>query len=293
MRRLMNGGDHSCRMSARRGDAAKVIIITVCVFAMILLLLCVGAGVYGYVLFQKNFGRALVESPADIQKMTTEITDIDIPSQFTPVMGSAFLGMKNVNYAWNPEAKAIATESWQENRGPLMPMLHMMEMASEPSLITDADFQIDEFERTSAKALYVEFTQVEKEFDIRGRKCEFLFVTGRPKEGAFENPEMPYEEIDEEEMKAEEAGEEEKPAGAEDTPADATAPTEGPEATPVPAEPIAEDEKPKKKEVPSMPAVRTVTGKFPGKSGPTTIEIRIPADGSDEDLLLKIIQSIR
>lgn len=293
MRRLMNSGNHTTTVSARRGDAAKVIIITVCVFALILLLLCVGAGVYGYVLFQRNFGRALVESPADIQKMTTEITEIDIPSQFTPVMGSAFLGMKNVNFAWNPEGKAITTESWQETRGPLMPVLNLMEMASEPSLITDADFQIDDFLRTSAKALYVEFTQVEKEFDIRGRKCQFLFVTGRPKEGAFENPELLYEEIDEEEMKAEEAAEKEMPTPTEDTPADATAPTEAPQTTPVPAEPITENEKPKTQEVTSMPAVRTVTGKFPGKSGPTTIEIRIPAEDSDEDLLLKIIQSIR
>lgn len=66
---------------------------------MILLMLCVGAGVYGYVLFQRNFGRMVVQSPADLRKLTTEITDIEIPPQFTPIMGSAIFGMKSVNYA--------------------------------------------------------------------------------------------------------------------------------------------------------------------------------------------------
>ncbi len=274
--------------STRRGDAAKVIIITVCVFAMTVLMLCVGAGVYGYVLFQRNFGRAMVQAPADVQKITAEITDITIPPQFTPVMGSAILGMKTVNYAWNPNAVPMTMNTWNQTHDALMPMLHLMEMASEESLMTDKDFEINSYLKKALKSQYVEFTENVQEFTIRGRKCQFLFVTGHPKEGAFE--EEMYDEADEEEMAAEDQSVEAATTPIivmNDKPADATALSEVPTDTP------AEAAKPAVPAEKVLPAVRTVTGQFPGKSGGTTITIRVPVDGSDDDLLLKIIQSIR
>ena len=277
----------------RRGDAAKVIIITVCVFAMIMMLLCVGAGVYTYVLFQRNFGRAIVQTPAELQKLTTEITEITIPPQFTPIMGSAIFGMKTVTYTWNPAGKTITLDNWQESQDSTQSMLNLMEMSTDTAT-GDGDFKIAPREKKVTTQQYTEHKQVVREYEIRGKKCEFLFVTGKPIEGAFED-EMLFDEADEEEMMAEEEGSAKatpaqvEPAKPDDSaPADATKPADAsepvtptPGTTPVP-----------KTNGPALPAVRTVTGKFPGKSGPTTITIRVPAEGTTLELLEGIIQSI-
>lgn len=279
------------RNSSRRGDAVKVIIITVCVFVMIMLLLCGGAGIYGYVWFQKNFSRLIVQTPADIQKITAEITDIDIPPQFTPIMGSAVFGMKTVTYAWNPKAVPLTMTTWNNAADPLHPMFNLVETTTEQSTATGKDFQIPDYQQKALSSQYVEFTHSIQEFTIRGHKCQFLFVTGRPKEGAFEGEEMLYDELDEEEMMVDE-----KPASetsntsAEDKPADAAIPDASPAATPTEA--TAEPSKPTEPATKALAAVRSVSGQFPGKSGAAMITIRIPAEGSDEDVLLKIIQSI-
>lgn len=276
------------RNSYRRGDAAKVIIITVCVFLMIMLMLCVGGGIYGYILFQRNFGRIAITTPADVQQLTTEITDIDLPPQFTPVVGSALMGIKTVNYAWNPEGKPITSENWHQHQGDAMHMLNLMEMAGQ-----DQRFRVAQVQLKALKSQYTDYTSNTQEFTIRGKKCEFLFVTGHPTLGAFDD-EMLYEEIDEERMMEEDAAA--KPADSTQTEA-GTAPVDPAspptEAKPAPAEtaPAATDA-PAAPADPPLPKVRTVQGSFPGKSGHCTITIRIPADGTDEELLLKIIQSI-
>lgn len=280
--------------ASRRGDAAKVVIITVCVFLMIMLMLCVGGGIYGYVLFQRNFGRIAITTPADVQKLTTEITDIDLPSQFTPVLGSAFLTMKSVNYAWNPEGKTITSENWHEHRGDSMHMLNLTEMDGERGL-QDQNFRIAQVQIKSLKSQYTDFTNDTREYTIRGKKCEFLFVTGNPTLGAFDD-EMIYDEADEERIMEEEAAA--NPAEPAEKPVDAAPPQEGTapvdptsppsEAAAAPAEPA-----PSAPAGPPLPKVRTVTGSFPGKSGYCTITIRIPAEGTDDEVLPKIIQSIR
>ncbi len=287
MQRFQIHRSPSVLMPSRRGDAAKVIIITVCAFAMIMLMLCVGAGFYGYVLFQRNLGRAVVQAPADIRKLTTEITDIDIPPQFTPLMGSAIFGMKSVNYTWNPQGKPANLANPGQTYDPLQPMLHIMEMATGSADMKDEDFKINPYQQKALKSQYVDFTQNVQEFTIRGRKCQFLFVTGQPREGAFDD-EAVYDEIAEEEMLADENTT--TPAAAENKPADATAIPETP-ATPS-ADATAEVPQPVDPAAKVLPSVRTVTGQFPGKSGSTTITIRVPVEGSDEDVLLKIIQSL-
>lgn len=287
------------RAGHRRGDAAKVIIITVCVFLMIMLMLCVGGGVYGYILFQRNFGRIAMTTPADVQKLTTEITDIDLPPQFTPVLGSALMGMKNVNYAWNPEGKTITSENWHEHRGDTLPMLNIMEMAGEHAS-QEQSFRVSQVHLKALKSQYSDYTSNTQEFTIRGKKCEFLFVTGHPKLGAFDD-EMMYDEIDEERMMEEESAA--KPAEPAEKPAEAAPMREGTapvdpaspatEAASAPAETApATNEAPAAPAGPPLPKVRTVNGSFPGKSGHCTITIRIPADGTDDELLVKIIQSI-
>jgi hypothetical protein len=284
--------------AARRGDAAKVIIITVCVFAMILMLLCVGGGVAGYFWIKSNFGRVALTAPADVQKLTTEITDITIPPQFTPLTGSAIFGMKTVMYAWNPTNKPLTLQNWGQSQDDMHSQLNLMEMGNTESVAAN-DFKIAHYEKDALKQQYGEFTDTVREFDIRGHKCEFLFVTGRPKEGAFED-EMIFDEADEAVMAEEDKATTDKPAETPKT--DEPAATESPmptdaNATP-PAETTSTETKPAeepKADKPAeklLPAVHSVTGKFPGKSGPTTITIRIPAEGADEDLLLKIIQSI-
>lgn len=292
-----NPAGHPSMHANRRGDAAKVIIITVCAFAMIMMLLCIGAGVYGYVLFQRNFGRMVVQNPVEIQKVATEITDITIPPEFTPIMGSAFVVMKTVTYAWNPTGKALTLENWQQSQDATQSMLTLMEMSSDTAT-RDADFKIGSVQKKVLAKQYTEHEQVVREYDIRGKKCEFLFVTGRPIEGAFED-EMLFDETDEEEMMEEEEAAATKPATGEpapEKPADAAAPADAADpATPTekPVEPApVETTTPPKADGPVLPAVRTVTGRFPGKSGPTTITIRIPAEGTSPDLLEGIIKSI-
>lgn len=294
MRRLTSDDQPVVTIPGRRGDAAKIIIITVCVFAMIVLLFCVGIGVYGYVWVQRNFARAMVTAASDINKITGEITDIAIPPQFTPVMGSAFLGMKSVNYAWNPDGKHITMENWHESQGPLLPMLSLMETGgTSPPSVIDQDFQIPEYKINVLKSQYVDYKHEVKEFTIRGRKCQFLFVTGRPKEGALED-EMLFDEAEEAMLDEDDkASTEGKPAVTEDKPADATAPAEAPATAPTETPP-AETAKPAEAEAKPLPPVRSVSGTFPGKSGsPANLEIRVPAEGTDEDFLLKIIQSIK
>lgn len=288
--------------SHRRGDAAKVIIITVCAFAMIMMLLCIGAGVYGYVLFQRNFGRMVVQNPIEIQKVTTEITDITIPGEFTPIMGSAMFVMKTVTYAWNPTAKPLTLENWQQSQDSMQSVLMLMEMSSDTAT-RDADFKISSVQKKVLAKQYTEHEHVIREYDIRGRKCEFLFVTGRPIDGAFDD-EMLFDEADEEEMMEEEEAAASKPAITETVPekpvdaapadaANPVAPTETPVEVekPVEAAPV-ETTTPPKADGPPLPAVRTVTGRFPGKSGPVTITVRIPAEGTSPDLLEGIIKSI-
>ncbi len=282
--------------ASRRGDAAKVIIITVCAFGMIMLLLCAGAGIYGYVVIQRNLARMVVQTPAELRTLSAEITDIEIPPQFTPVVGSAMFGMKSVNYAWNPAGKPLTAENWHESQDELLSMLSLMEMMDDSNVGND-DFTIPSYQKKVVKKQYAESEVSLKEFQIRGRKCEFLFVTGRAREGAFED-EMLFDEVDEEEMAAEEQAvvQPDKPA-ADPAAVDAAKPDDAAPAssetgatTPAATEPVPATVVTAEK---LLPAVRSVTGSFPGKSGPTTISIRVPADTTDEDFLLKIIQSIR
>lgn len=270
--------------ASRRGDAAKVIIITVCVFAMVMLLLCVGSGFYAYLQFQKNFSRAVVETPADIRQLTTEITDIDIPPQFMPLMGSAIFGMKNVNYVWNPTGKPVSLHN-QPSADPLQPMLNLIEIAAVMDDGGRTNYQIQPHQQSVLKHQYTDFEQKTQEFTIRGEKCQFLFVTGRPKAGAFDDEELLMDEAEEEAMNAEEAAATQPaPAATSDPPADATTVVDTPASAVT-----ATEEKPASQ---TLPAVRTVTGQFPGKSGPTAITIRVPVEGSDEEVLQKIIESI-
>lgn len=266
------------RTMSRRGDAAKVIIITVCAFVMILLLLCGGAGYYAYVLFQRNLGRAVVQSPAEIRQLTTEITDIEIPPEFRPTMGSAIFGMKTVNYEWK------STGTPKPVADPLPPMLHMMEFAADSDEAAVTDYTIQPYQQADLKEQYVDFEHHVQDYTIRGQVCQFLFVTGRPKEGAFDDEEMLMDEAAPETAKPEATAVTSE--SVEEKPADAATVVDG---GPVPdAEAVVATEVPVK----ALPAVRTVTGEFPGKSGSATITIRVPVEGSDEDLLKKIIQSI-
>lgn len=294
----------------RQGDALKVVLITIAVIFVIGFLACAGGGFYMYLQFQKHLGRAIISNPQEIRKLSAEIVDLDIPTEFTPAMGSAIFGMKNVHYAWNPTNQPIAVDDFSSISDQSKGLLTLTEMpqteGSDPDLGPDEDVNWETSDEL-LKHQYSEYTKTERELTIRGKKCKFTLIVGR---------QWPVSTLDMEEESAmvddpfkadppavvaatdptTEPAPSTNPAPATD-PAATTEPAPATDPATTPAEtatekPAVPEEAPLDRGEP-LPAMRTVTGSFPSKGGQATINIRVPADGTTDEMLWKILQSIR
>jgi hypothetical protein len=280
----------------RQGDALKVVLITLGVIFLLGVLACAGGGFYVYFQFQKYLGRAIITDPLEIKKLSTEIVDLDLPAEFTPVMGSAIFGLKSVHYAWNPSKQAIKADDWDGANDASTGALIITEMPQDPAATGNAEPDLESDEdlewETSDEYLkerYAEFTKTERALTLRGKTCKFTLIVGR---------QWPLTEIAQADDPAMvEAGPvttEPQPAVAADNPA--TDPASQPATDPATAP---ETEKPEAPVAPPvnrgepLPAMRAVTGTFPSKGGQATIRLRVPAEGTTDDLLWKILQSIR
>ncbi len=295
----------------RQGDALKVVLITIGVIFVIGFLACAGGGFYVYWQFQKHLGRAVITDPLEIKKMSAEIVDLDVPSEFTPAMGSAIFGMKNVHYAWNPTNQPIATDDWSSVSDQSKGLLTLTEMPQDPQapVVSDPDFDEDEsmdWETSDdyLKEYYSEYTKTERALTIRGKTCKFTLIVGR------RWPELTLDMDEEAVMVDDPFNEDVKPEVAATDPTNAPATEPAPATNTAPATdpavpPETVTEIPGDTEKPAAPAaapidrgeplppMRTVTGSFPSKGGQGTINIRVPVDGTTDDMLWKILQSIR
>ena len=308
----------------RRGNAAKVILITLGITFFIFLLACMGLGVAGYFWFKKNFGQALVSDPQEINKMLTEMTDVTIPPEFTPYRGSALFGMKQVTYKWCPtgDCPTIAPELENENieiaaedldedfgLGELTFMQFIHEDAQPGAAVTIQNVD-DEFSDDILSETYASFEKTVHEFTIRGQVCKFCIIRGVQRDWSVEDEGA--EEA--EEMAADTADALTPPAAAESTDApasepaaatpEATAPAESPTTPePAPADATTPESAPETSPAPIdaevAPEATTgrkvvaVTGRFPGKQAEMSLNYVVAPEDFDEAKILELLKSIR
>lgn len=291
------------RPHPRRGDALKVVLISLGVIFLLGVLACGGGGLFVYFKLKSLVESVHITDPAKIQEATVAITEITIPSEFTPVLSNNFLGISTVHYGWNPTRQPINANA-EQYVGLSDPSRSGLVIVSTPTAgdppdgsHVDSEFVTNfTFSDEDLKERYVEYVRTERTVTIRGQECRFVLVVGQ----AWSHPYGPDEDTAEEtvsmtepNLNPEEAtsatpAQPADPATPEPTPADPTATK--------PAEPAAEpaaDPQPIDKGQP-LAATRTVSGNFRNKSGhQTMLTIRVPAEGTTDDFVWKIIESIR
>jgi hypothetical protein len=238
---------------AKSGDSTvKTLLIIFGSFAALAVLACCGIGFGSYFWLKKNFGQALVTTPADIQKITTEITDITIPPEFKPQTGSSIFGVKNVTYQWCPAGNC-------PQRGDGLGMLMLMSIgiqgANGPNNNTISKVSEEQFSDQTLQQQWKDYTKIEHEFVIRGKKCKFFIVQGQQTGFGSED--------DDDEMQTDSHGEE---TAAND--AGNTATGAGPKAV-------------------------QISGAFPGKEAECTLMIHLTAEEYDEEKILGMLRSIK
>jgi hypothetical protein len=111
-------------------------------------------------------------NPDDVRRVTGEIADITIPSQFVPKAGTALLGTRFVLYEWCPAGVCDPTQ----NLGGLTLVSVRLQGAGPNAQLpnmSDAQFTDQELAKTLKN-----FTKTEQQFDIRQQKCKFYIVEG-------------------------------------------------------------------------------------------------------------------
>jgi hypothetical protein len=186
----------SVEISSRRGDTTKTVLITLAVICGLMFLTCAGVGVAVYVWVQRNISNLVIEDPARIRTLTEEIVDITLPSELVPQKASSIFGVTFVSYGWCPTGTCPSTE----DSALTLTSFGAGGPGSTPA--TESTTEVD----TMANIEFNKFTKEEREFEIRGKKCKFVFVHGEPKSGSSDD------EASEEEMKPEAKTETDPPA---------------------------------------------------------------------------------
>ena len=254
-----------CESRIRRGDTAKVVIIIVASLFGLFLLLCAGAGVAGYLWWQKNFARAMLTNPQDIRTLTAEMVDITLPPEFQPQHGSevGMIGMKVVSYRWCPSGTCPPLGSDDDINTLTLTMLNANSNDAAGGDYDEFEFSMSD---ESLKETYVNYTKEVRDFTIGGKECKFYFVTGEMRDWSEMDEEMGESEMPQNDVK-------------EVIAPDAAEP-----------EPTVPDSLPAKGT--GKPVV-AIQGAFPGKGGQVTLNIHMSADNYDEEKILAVLQSIR
>jgi len=269
-----------------KDNTVKVLLIVFGSFFGLMLLVCCGAGAWGYFWFQRNLGQVALTTPVDIQKLTAEMTDITIPAEFVPQSGSSIppLGIKTVQYGWCP------TGTCPPNNGPAIGNENSLNLSSfnfgEKDGTATPDFSVDDASDEVLKAQWKEFTKSEHTFDIRGKSCKFLIVKGE-EFAALDmddiNDDLPQEVpgVQKSALPEGEAATNE-PVEIDETNSD----------DPAMEEPQASD--PSASTMPGTgKQIVQVSGTFPGKEAECTLLIRLNAEDYQEEKILELLKSIR
>ncbi len=302
----------------RRGDAAKVVLITLLVVFLVLVAACGGLGIAGYFWFQANLGQMLVSDPAEIRKLTSELADLTIPPEFAPYSAHKVFGMTSVVYHWCPAGdcptiagrmNADAEEEWSPEIDSYSLSLSSSPLAGEEDA-EDPEVWESQFTDEVLKHQYVTYTKIRLEVVIKGEPCKFYVIKGQQKSFDEQFEDDPDEEMDDvSEPMSEEAAATDPAAPAADPatepvsadtastdPAAATPPTADPNTPPPVVDPaIAEPAQPApapaaKKE---GPHVVVVDGSFPGKQGKVLLRYVVAPENHDDTRLLKMLMSIK
>lgn len=297
----------------RRGDAAKVVLITLLVVFLVMAAACGGLGIAGYLWFQANLGQMMVSDPAEIRGLTSELTDITIPAEFVPYSGHKFFGMTSVVYHWCPSgdcptlASRLNDDSTQE-WSPEVDVYSLTLSSAPPADSDDAEdpeFWESQFTDEVLQHQYESFTKQRMEVVIKGESCQFYVIKGQQKSFDEQFEDDPDEDMDEvSEAMSEEATANDPAAPAADPatepvsadPAAATPPTADlntphPVVDPAIAEPAQPAPAPAPKK--EGPHVVVVDGSFPGKQGKVLLRYVVAPENHDDTRLLKMLMSIK
>jgi hypothetical protein len=160
-------------------SVAKTLLLVFGSLACVVALACCGGGFWLY--FKANEIAQKVQEavkdvaltdPAAIRRVTAEITDISIPTQFVPAAGTSFIGTKFVLYNWCPTGTC---DEPQGNLGGLSLLSVRLQGAGLKAELPDLTKTLTDEE--IAKSLK-DFTKTEHEFDIRHHRCKFYVIKG-------------------------------------------------------------------------------------------------------------------
>lgn len=255
------------RKNADSGNSVvKILLIVFGSLAGLAILGCCGTVGVFYFVAQQALKDADLKNPADIQRVTAEMTDITIPPEFVPKQASSVFFVKTAQYEWCPTGTcAVRDDGMGKLTLSSINLKNQQAGQATPPALPTPDVS-DE----SLKATWRDYTKSEHEFDIRGRKCRFTIIQGEHTgftgdvDSEMENdPSDPQPADNTPEGDADKAGE---PSGRTATPATGL--------------------------VAGRKSVQ-ITGQFPGKQGECTLAIELAPDQYDEEKILQLLKSIR
>jgi hypothetical protein len=179
--------DDDRRPSRRRADdssgsgnsGVKIFLLIFGSLACITVLACCGGGVWLYFKAQEvvqNVKDAVKDvaltNPDAIRRVTSEMTDISIPTEFVPEAGNSLFGTKFVLYNWCPTGTCDPSKG---NLGSLTLLSIRLQGAGSKAELPDLTKTLSKEEL--AKSLK-NFTKTEHEFDIRQQRCKFYVIQG-------------------------------------------------------------------------------------------------------------------
>lgn len=242
-------------------STAKTLLMAFGILAVVGVIACCGVIGAVYYIWQKNFSQIALTQPADIQKLTAEMTDIAIPTQFVPKFGNSILGIKTVVYQWCPTGTCPPD---MDQEGTLSLTSFQMPTNGDPnagvSLSSDDQFTEEVLQQT-----WFEHAHSELEVDIRGKKCKFHIVRGEE----LDYSSMMHE-IDEEVEVDSAVVETTNPVG--ETPAN-----------PSPSAPERKG---------SGKKIVQVSGSFPGKAAEVNLSLRLDQADYQEEMIHSMLKSI-
>lgn len=288
------------RSAARRGDTTKVILITLVVIFGLMILVCAGVGVGGYLWFKQNLGQAFVNDPAVIQQMTTEIADISLPPEFAPYSGTRIFGVTILMYRYCPEGNcppaqgfdaendidadaAGDSESVDFETYDLLTLSSYGKQDDEMVAVEDPEELEQQHSEEGLKERYNNATVEKKVLTIKGRECTFYIVQGE---------EIDWTQVEDQKVAMADDGEEmvvqEETVTTLAEPAPAEPAAETPPADVDPAAPA---------ETPAAPQpgrkVVEVQGIFPGKTNDVTLRLYMSAEKYDPAKVQQLLESIK
>lgn len=171
--------------ATRRGNSAKVILISLAVVFGVGIVACAGLALTAVWWFQRNFGEAYVTEPAAIRKMLGKMTDITLPEKFAPYSGSRLFGQTEILFRWCPEGNCPPAADWDDEQAIVdeevlsgIGVLTFMADADDADPVRlDATESLDaEYTDEALADRYSSFTKTMHELTIRGRTCHFWVV---------------------------------------------------------------------------------------------------------------------